>query len=217
MKIRALFATLSVVLILFFSGRTMIFSSQKKIIAEANNEIRDGDIIFQTTESESSRAIALATHSQYTHCGLIYSENNKMYVMEAVQPVSSTPLDEFIKRGKEHHYVIKRIKDADSILTHDALSKMKSEEEKLKGKNYDIYFGWDDDKIYCSELVWKVYKRATGIELGKPEKLKDFDLTDPLVKNQLQHRYGKAIPYNEPVISPAQIFESDKLETVKTN
>src|SRR5437867_163185 len=25
---------------------------------------------------------------------------------------------------------------------------------------YDLTFEWSDDKIYCSELVWKVYERA---------------------------------------------------------
>jgi hypothetical protein len=37
--------------------------------------------------------------------------------------------------------------------------------DKYLGKNYDIYFGWSDSLIYCSELVWKVYKDAWDIEL----------------------------------------------------
>ena len=42
---------------------------------------------------------------------------------------------------------------------------MKNEGEKFKGKNYDLTFEWSDDKIYCSELIWKIYKRSTGIEI----------------------------------------------------
>ncbi len=69
-------------------------------------------------------------------------------------------------------------------------------------KLYDGLFGWSDDRIYCSELIWKIYKRGVGIELGSLTKLKSFDLTHPLVKAKLQERYGNAIPYNEDVIDP---------------
>jgi uncharacterized protein YycO len=49
---------------------------------------------------------------------------------------------------------------------------MQKEGEKLRGKKYDIYFGWDDQRIYCSELVWKIYKRGANIEIGKLQRLK---------------------------------------------
>lgn len=71
--------------------------------------------------------------------------------------------------------------------------------------------------IYCSELIWKVYQRATGIELGKLEKLSDFDLTNEAVKKKMKERYGDKIPMNEIVISPKAVFESELLETIKQN
>ena len=64
---------------------------------------------------------------------------------------------------------------------------MKHEGEKFKGKKYDIKFEWDDNKIYCSELIWKVYQRSTGIELCKLGKLKDFDFSKPTVKQILKN------------------------------
>jgi uncharacterized protein YycO len=113
--------------------------------------------------------------------------------------------------------VVKRLKGSDSLLSKNSLKNLKSEGKKLIGKDYDIYFGWDDEKIYCSELVWKVYNRSTGLEVGKPEKLRNFDLTNKLVKKQLQQRYGNNIPLNETVISPADIFNSNLLETIFEN
>jgi hypothetical protein len=53
-----------------------------------------------------------------------------------------------------------------------------------------------------------------GIQLSKPKQLKDFDLSNEIVQNKLKERYGKEIPYNEFVVSPEDIFISDKLETV---
>ncbi|MFD2890759.1 YiiX family permuted papain-like enzyme [Flavobacterium chuncheonense] len=184
----------------------------KKLVE--NNEIKNGDLIFQTSLSGQSKAIQLATNSKYSHCGIIYKENGKFYVFEAIQPVKTTPLDKWISRGKDGHYVIKRLKNAEEILTNETLQKMKNEGEKFKGKNYDLTFEWSDDKIYCSELIWKIYKRSTGIEIGKLEKLSDFDLSNETVKKKMKERYGDNIPMEELVISPKAIFESNLLITV---
>jgi len=78
---------------------------------------------------------------------------------------------------------------------------MKTIGEKFIGKNYDLYFEWSDNRIYCSELVWKIYKEALDLEIGKLETLNDFDLTNEVVKTKLTERYGNKIPLNELVIN----------------
>lgn len=181
------------------------------------NEIHNGDLIFQMSLSGQSKAIQIATDSKYSHCGLIYKEGETFYVFEAVQPVKITPLDQWISRGQNGHFVIKRLKNADQVLNKSALDKMKKIGQQFVGKNYDLTFEWSDDKIYCSELIWKVYQRATGIEIGKLEKLSDFNLTNESVRKKMQERYGDKIPVNEVVISPKSIFESDLLRTVTSN
>ena len=118
-----------------------------------NNEIKNGDLIFQTSLSGQSKAIQLATKSKYSHCGLIYKDDNEFYVFEAVQPVKRTPLDKWIVRGQDGKYVIKRLKNADQVLTPATLTKMKQVGDQFNGKNYDLTFEWSDDKIYCSELI----------------------------------------------------------------
>ncbi|RZJ67619.1 MAG: YiiX family permuted papain-like enzyme [Flavobacterium sp.] len=180
------------------------------------NQYKNGDIIFQTSTSSQSRAIQLATHSKYSHCGIIYNENGT-YVFEAVQPVKMTPLSEWIARGKNGKYVVKRLKDRDRYFTRENISKVASFGKAMVGKSYDLGFSWSDEKIYCSELVWKMYKRAFGVKVGKLEKLKDFDLSQPAVKAKLTERYGKNIPLDEIVISPQSIFESELLEDVMAN
>lgn len=181
------------------------------------HEIKNGDLIFQTSLSGQSKAIQLATKSKYSHCGLIYKDGNDFYVFEAVQPVKLTPLGKWIARGQDGKYVIKRLINADQVLTPAALTKMKQVGKQFIGKNYDLTFEWSDDKIYCSELIWKIYKRSTGIEIGKLEKLSDFDLTNEAVKKKMNERYGDKIPTEEIVISPASIFDSELLTTVKSN
>lgn len=199
-----------------YKYRVVTASQQASELAK-ENEIKDGDIIFQTDLSEQSLAVQLATHSPYSHCGIIYRQGDTYIVFEAVQPVKKTPLDKWIARGKNGHFVIKRLKNAQQLLTAETLSRMKDIGESFMGRNYDGYFNWSDERIYCSELVWKTYQRAAGIEVGKLEKLGDFDLSNKIVKKELKERYGDHIPFNEPVISPADIFNSDLLVTVMTD
>lgn len=182
-----------------------------------NNKLKDGDLIFQTSQSAQSQAIQVATKSNYSHCGILYKDGDKLFVFEAIQPVQTTPLNQWITRGKDSHYVVKRLKNADKVLTSDNLKKMKSAGKKMLGKNYDLYFEWSNDRIYCSELIWKIYKEGTGIEIGNLEQLKDFDLSHPTVKAKLKERYGNNIPKNEKVISPSAMFNSELLYTVETN
>ncbi len=195
----------------------LLFGMVQFIQAYAKDDIQNGDIIFQTSLSAQSKAIQLATKSKYSHMGMIYKNGNNFFVFEAVQPVKLTPLNQWIARGQNGKYVIKRLKNADQVLTPTTLAKMKQMGNKFMGKNYDRTFEWSDDKIYCSELVWKVYKDATNLEIGQLQKLSDFDLTNEVVKKKMQERYGNKIPMDETVISPVAIFNSPLLTTVKAN
>lgn len=135
-------------------------------------------------------------------------------VFEAVQPVRLTPLHTWIKRGQGGHVVIKRLKDVERFLPEATLIKMRVVGKRYLGKPYDLTFEWDDRRIYCSELVWKVYKEGADIELGSLQHLKDLDLSHPTVQKKMQERFGKKVPMDEPVISPQAIFECPLLTTV---
>jgi hypothetical protein len=111
-------------------------------------------------------------------------------------------------------YPWKRLKNAKELLTVATLQKMKTYGKQFLNKDYDLYFGWSDDKIYCSELVWKIYKSGANIELCNLEKLKSFNLENPKVKAILEQRYGKNIPLNEDVVAPSQIVNSKIVETI---
>ena len=178
---------------------------------------QNGDIIFQTSQSKQCEAVKIATNSKFSHCGIIFIENGKTYVYEAVQPVKMTLLEDWISHGKDAKYAVKRLRNSDKILTNEVLLKMKSYGKSMNNKDYDLYFEWSDDKIYCSELVWKIYKNGANIELCKTKKLKDFNLDNALVKSIMEERYGNKIPYNEAVVAPSQLYESNMVETIFDN
>ncbi len=193
----------------------LLFMSQLLgCVAESAYEAANGDLIFHTSTSSQSAAIQLATKSEYSHMGIVYVRDGRPVVFEAVQPVKATPLDEWIARGEDGHYVVKRLSNAASVLTPDALARMQEIGEGFTGKRYDQYFEWSDERIYCSELVWKVYERGLGVEIGKLQVLGDFDLSSPTVRQKLKERWGSNPPLEEEVISPAAMFESELLVEV---
>jgi uncharacterized protein YycO len=181
--------------------------------ARGADELRDGDIIFHTSRSAQSAAIQRATHSKWSHMGVIFMRDGKPYVYEAIATVRSTPLERWTARGDHGRYVVKRLKRS---MTVEQAGKLRRSAGKYSGKPYDLYFEWSDGRIYCSELVWKMYRDALGLEIGARQKLREFDLTDPAVKAKMRERYGSRVPLDEPVISPGAMFDSPLLVTVVT-
>jgi len=175
-------------------------------------DLRDGDIIFHTSRSAQSVAIQRATHSPYSHVGVIIFRDGKPYVFEAISTVQYTPLARWTGRGEGGRFIVKRLKRP---LTQSDIAKLRTAARTYEGKPYDLYFEWSDQRIYCSELVWKMYERALGVKLGELQKLREFDLTDAAVRAKMHERYGTNVPLDEPVISPGAQFDSPMLETVE--
>ncbi|MBM3186878.1 MAG: peptidoglycan peptidase, partial [Bacteroidetes bacterium] len=120
----------------------------------------------------------------------------------------------WIASGLSKKFVVMRLKDS-TMLTKVNLQRMSDFAKSQFGKNYDIYFGWNDNEWYCSELVWKTYYNILSIELALPKALKEFNIDAPIVRKTMVKRYGKNIPYDEKMISPGQLFESKLLYRVQ--
>jgi len=78
----------------------------------AQAAVRRGDIVFQTSRSAQSQAIQLATHSPFSHMGLVVIRNGRPMVLEAIAHVQLTPLEEWTARGENGRYVVKRLRVA---------------------------------------------------------------------------------------------------------
>lgn len=181
------------------------------IYLKSEKPLKNGDIVFIVNPSGQGKAIQLATKSKYTHVGIVLIENGKTMVYHAVEPVSKNTFEQFVDMSADGKCYIKRLKDQ-SKLTPDAITKMLTEAKSQLGIHYDLGFNWSDDELYCSEFVWKLYNHALGIDIGKLRPLKDFDLTHPAVKDIMKRRYGKKIPYDEKMISPGDMYDSELLE-----
>lgn len=167
---------------------------------------QDGDVIFQHSRSAQSSAIQLATNSYFSHCGIIFFLGNNPYVYEAIEPVGVRSLEDWISSGENGEYALYRLKG--EPLSEEQLSKMKNYLRLQLDKHYDLVFNWSDKEMYCSELVYKTYN-SVGIKLCEPKALKEFNLESPQVRKIMQMRYGGDIPYDEPMISPGQLSDSE--------
>lgn len=175
--------------------------------------LKDGDIVFHRSLSNLSTAISLVTNSEITHMGVVFFRDSLPWVIEAGGTVRYSTFEEFIARGAEQKYWVKRISGADTLLTDARVDSMRAVAERFLGRSYDGQFNWSDDQFYCSELVWKAY-HAIGIDLGNLRKLKEYNFDHPIVKEQLRRRYGDNVPLEEPVIAPSDIFALPNLITV---
>ncbi|GFO63247.1 hypothetical protein M1B72_11050 [Geomonas paludis] len=203
---------LLVLLLLFCTG----FSGRKEeggaIVLPA--DLRNGDIIFLQSSSRQSSTLEEATHSRWTHTGIILRRDNRWMVAEAAATVKYTPIEEFIGNGKGHRFVTKRLEKSPFGST-DAGPKLAKQVARFLGRPYDIHFKWDDETIYCSELVWKVYQPF--VSLSKPQRMRDMDLAGPQAKRMIEERYtrkGQRLNPDETVVTPAAIFNSPRLVQV---
>lgn len=171
-----------------------------------NQEVREGDIIFQTSKSRQSPLLQVATRSKITHCGIIVMREGKPYVLETLKTLVLTPLDKFIARGEGGRYWLKRA-DVENV---------NIEYGKYLGKPYDSAFSFDNDTYYCSELVYDIYLKQLGIKLCEPKKVGDYLIlcTDklPIIEKEMSRR---GITTEQQAVAPVDIFESDLLKDVK--
>lgn len=203
---KIVFAVLGIVIVcvasLFRSWLIEPLSAQDAPITD----VREGDIIFHTSQSSQSPLIQIATQSKITHCGVIVMRDGEPYVLETLRTLVLTPLDKFIARGKDNKYWLKR-SDKENI---------KIEYAHYLGKTYDLAFSFDNDIYYCSELVYDIYLNQLGIKLCEPKKVDDYLIlcTDkiPQLESTMRRR---GITMEQYTVAPVDIFESDYLKSVK--
>jgi hypothetical protein len=178
------------------------------------NALREGDLVFQHTGGEQGRAVQLATGSPWTHVGILFKRDGQWIVYEAVGPVQNTLLSEWTAHGDDGHWSAKRWTGSEEALNADGLARLKKAGARFNGLPYDLQFGWSDERIYCSELVWKMYKEGLGVELCAPRPMRENNLGSGTVQRVMKDRYGVAPPLDELMISPGALFDCPLLRTV---
>jgi hypothetical protein len=175
--------------------------------------VKEGDIVFSGSKTGQGEAIIAATGSEFTHCGIVFRQGDRMMVLEAVQPVRIVTLEAFMGGPQPTVFAVRRLK---TPLGQAAMAKARTWAAAQVGKNYDARFGWGDDKLYCSELVWKVFEKG-GVVLCQPKRFRNYNLEHPKVRELIQARYGSIdhLPMTEKVVAPSDLAASALLLEVR--
>ena len=170
--------------------------------------LETGDLVFQSSSSRQAAGIEQATGSPYSHVGIIKQTESGPVVIEAVEPVRSTPWRTWWRRGRQHRVTVLRVHD---LPPADAKAAVTAAESYL-GRHYDAQFDWDDQRIYCSELIEKAFQRGVHLTLGHMQKLGTLRLAG--LEGPLRERFGGRVPLDREIITPAGLAADPRLDLV---
>jgi len=173
-------------------------------------EPQEGDVIFQSLpHGPVVWAIEGVTGSPYSHCGIVGRREGAWVVYEAYRGVSATPLASFLMRGRGGGFTVYRLDDANRGHIPATLACC----ETYLGRPYDIRYRLDDEKIYCSELIYKAFRDATG-----GQRLGDFsrfgDMHWQPYEMLIRQIEGSDVPVDREMITPVGLARATQLEPV---
>ena len=184
--------------------------------------LQTGDLLFQVGKGSGlNAAIAEATSGEsqihYTHVGIVFVENDTVFVIEATPPVvCKTLLDTFLMRSENLAgrpiVAVGRLKQEYSETIPQAIVRAK----KLLGKPYDYIYSPDNDAYYCSELVTFSFLDTQNLPIFESASMNFRDADGFLLPFWIKHfeKYNAVIPENCPGSNPGDLSKSDKIEIV---
>ena len=184
--------------------------------------LQNGDLLFQVGENtELDEAIAGVTtgesHIRYTHIGIVFLENDTVYVIEATPPaVCITKLDSFLLRSAKLAgkpvVAVGRLKKEYREAIPQAIVRAKT----LLGKPYDYVYSPDNNAYYCSELVACSFLDRQSRPVFEPVSMNFRDADGNLPTYWIEHfeKYDAVIPENRPGSNPGDLSRSDKIKIV---
>lgn len=188
-------------------------------------KLRSGDLIFQEAcKGDSDNTIKEVTSSigdyQFTHVGIVYiDEKDSIYVLEATRPkVTLTPFRDYLypqeANGCYPKSVVGRLKAEYQHYIPQALK----EGMTLIGKDYDDGFILDNDKYYCSELIYDILLKANDGTPIFPLNTMTFKSseTGEITEGWIEYfkKYDLPVPEGEPGINPGVMSRSDVIDII---
>jgi uncharacterized protein YycO len=199
--------------VIFF---TSILSFTQSSAQGNNYQLKEGDIVLQKIPCGGLcdaiiETTPCAPDRMFNHCGIVHFDGNRAYVIEAIgKKVQQNPLDTFLKRESDAKTLyVARLKPQYASYIEPAVRKASI----YLGTPYDDAFVPGDDALYCSELVYKAYKKDNTPNLFplapmtfKSKSGKTFPAWTEYYKD-IKHE----IPEGEPGINPCAIANSNAI------
>ncbi|MCH5240429.1 MAG: hypothetical protein J1F38_09415 [Muribaculaceae bacterium] len=178
--------------------------------------LKSGDLLFLSEENSAfSNAIVESTAQndsiKLIHVGIIEIVDDEPYLIEASPSngVREIPIRDFLQDNKEKIFV-RRIKFEFPV--EQAITRAKSH----IGEPYDWWYLPDNNKMYCSELVYESFLDANGNRIFNsiPMNFRDSSGNIPDFWIELFNKIGEEIPEGLPGTNPNDMFKSGFLRAV---
>ena len=181
--------------------RFILFIISMLLLAGCGNSIdvanlQEGDVVFIESQSSQSPYIKVGTMSKWTHCGVVVNTPEGLKILEASKTVRLTPFAKFIGSAKNDNWTVKR---------PDQKLEKSISYSKYLGMPYDLEFKFNNGKMYCSELVWFIYKDQ-GIELCEPRKVSSFPFARIPKVRKLMNKRG--ISMDQYAVAPVDLYKA---------
>lgn len=131
---------------------------------EKTEELKSGDIIFRKENTFLSDRFVKLDGRGYSHVGILYKKEQNIYVVHIERSKEDrdfkiTKLKKYLEFASS--YVVKRLYDIDVKKFDRYVKNLQKENPK-----FDLEFDLDtNDKLYCTELVYKFFKDNYDIVL----------------------------------------------------
>jgi hypothetical protein len=129
--------------------------------------LQSGDMIFRNGNDEVSRAARSFNRkdTSYSHCGLIFSENDSVFVYHALggtynpsQKLMRQAIDSFCNPAENNAIAVYRYPL--NVKQQNKLQQVVQGYYRA-GLRFDLFFNYEsDDKMYCAEFVFKSLNRS---------------------------------------------------------
>lgn len=186
--------------------------------------LKEGDILFQDIDCgpmcEAIEAVTQGVNDyNFSHIALVVASNDSLYALEAIsEGVVLTPIDNFLERSLDSSgkpkVIVGRLKKEYQHLN------IKATEYAINqiGTVYDDKFIINNNKYYCSELIYDAYKRANNnqeVFRLYPMTFKPFNSDDFFpVWEEYYKNLEIEIPEGELGINPGGISRSDYITII---
>jgi len=193
--------------------------------AQQTKGLQAGDLLFQNLDcGQLCDAIETVTEGvdgkDFSHCAMVVNINDTLKVIEAIgHKVQVNSLQNFFARSGDtaeiKNIAVGRVKHQYENL----ISKATGNAKQLIGQPYDDAFLLNNQKLYCSELLYEVFKEANNKN--------NFFVLEPMTfKNPKTNAFfpawvtyykqlNKEIPEGQAGINPGLISRSNKIQIIK--
>lgn len=150
-------------------NKLVVDQHNAQVVDSAAAQVQTGDVVLRMGMGADSYLLSQLNqkNKNYSHCGIVVIEDGRPYVYHAIGGEDNP--DERLRREEAAAFFLPKYNSAIAIVRYDMKAAQKEKLAALAREYYkrrprfDMKFDLaTDDKLYCSEFVYKALRQATS-------------------------------------------------------